>query len=207
MNFAGNIPSHIYQVIDKEEVLFKTKNRWFYPRRKSYKLMGFALFWNLFVGVIATMFFGPLITEGKVSFTQNDVPVTGSLDDWEPLLFPALFIGLFVIVGLSLIGYTLWTLFKPGGGFIATDTRLISYGSSNYKSYEWSAFTGTIEVLNYKGRGSLIIDLRTGTTKKSNKQTVVKPDQLYLENLDDPIKAEHICRKQITQSSNVSVTF
>ncbi|MBD1262617.1 hypothetical protein HZY62_18620 [Maribacter polysiphoniae] len=197
----NSIPVDLKNIINPEQPDFIVKCRRNYPRKKAFSLLFFSLFWNVFVSIFVIAFIVPLVSGQEVHFTTNDVPTTGSLDNWEPVLVPALIIGLFVAVGIGMFLWALVLLFQKGGFFAGTETRLIKYRNGKITVKDWEQFSGNIQVKNKQIYGDLEMELRTGKMKSRNKGSdKFVPDIVYLSGVKNVFDIEKKCRLRIREN-------
>ena len=53
-------------------------------------------------------------------------------------------------------------IFKKGGYFVGTPTRLVRYQNGNIRSIDWEQFSGDIEVSGRDPKGNISLQMRTG---------------------------------------------
>jgi len=97
------LPGNLITVIGSENKDFAVKAGRAQPRRNSYALIIFGAFWTAFTSIFVVAFMGPLFRGNEVHFEANGVPTIASPDNLEPILFPALIIGLFVLIGIAML--------------------------------------------------------------------------------------------------------
>ncbi len=196
-----SLPKPLVEAIASESKDFVVKGERAYPLKKSIPFLLFGLGWTVFSGVFVALFFGPLFFGQEVHFTSNGVPTVASPDNLEPLLFPGIIIGVFLLIGFGMIGVGIFKLFKKGGYFVSTPTRLIQYRKGNIKSTDWEQFSGNIEV-NHKGnKGNITLELRTGKmVKRKNAPSRYVPDIIYIAGIPNVFRVEQICRQRIKEN-------
>lgn len=59
---------------------------------------------------------------------------------------PAVIIGIFVFVGIGVLSWGIYSIFKKGGYFVGTPTRLVHFQNGNIRSVDWEQFSADIEV-------------------------------------------------------------
>ena len=144
-------------------------------------------------------FFGPLFIGEEVHITVNDVPTTASWDNFEPMLIPALVIGVFVLIGIGLLLGGFYSFSQKGGYFVGTASRLLRYHKDVIKSFDWEQFTGTMEA-NIK-KGDLALQLRTGKmVHRKNNSSYYVPDMVYISGVTNVLEIEQLCRKRIKEN-------
>ena len=124
-------------------------------------------------------------------FLTNDVPTVAGPGNLKPLLLPALIIGIFVLVGLGMLSWGLRMLFKKGGYFVGTPTRLVHFRNGTIRSIDWEQFSGDIEVSGNEQKGNISLGMRTGkmVSQKNGPDRYV-PDTIYISGIQDVYKVE-----------------
>jgi hypothetical protein len=171
------------------------------PVRMSMGLIIFGTFWLAFTSIFVVAFLGPLFVGKEVHFLSNDVPTVASPDNLKPIILPALIIGIFVLVGLGMLSFGLYSLFKKGGYFVGTPTRLVHYHGGAIRSIDWEQFSGDIEVSGNEQKGNITLGLRTGkmVSQKNGPDRYV-PDTIYISGVEDAYKIEQCCRMRIKEN-------
>jgi hypothetical protein len=120
-------------------------------------------------------------------------------------IVPAIIIGVFVLVGILMMAAGLISMFKKGGLFVGTPTRLIHYRNGTLRSIDWEQFSGDIEVSGNEEKGNITLGMRTGrmVSKKSGDQYV--PDTIYISAISDVFTVEKICRQRIKENDPTPV--
>jgi hypothetical protein len=92
-------------------------------------------------------------------------------------------------------------LFRKGGYFVGTQTRLISLQKGKYRSVDWEQFSGDIEVTGNDQKGNIKLGLRTGkmVSSKNGPERYV-PDELYISGIPNVFEIEQVCRKRIKEN-------
>lgn len=196
-----DLPDDLKVIIDAEEIDFAVKAKRNQPVSTAVGILIFGTIWTAFISIFVVGFFGPLFIGEEVHFTSNDVPVSASIDDMAPLLFPGLFIGVFVVIGLSMLIWGIRILLQKGGYFVGTETRLIQYRNRTVKSTDWEQFSGNIEMKNKNGDGDLSMELRTGSMKsRKNSSDRFVLDKIYISGIRNVFEIEKKCRTRIKEN-------
>jgi hypothetical protein len=171
------------------------------PLKASLTMILFGTFWLAFTSIFVVAFLGPVFAGHEVHFESNNVPTVAGPGNFKPLIFPTLIIGIFVLVGLAVLGYGLSSLFKKGGYFVGTPTRLVHFRNGTIRSIDWEQFSGDIEVKGNEQRGNISLGLRTGkmVSQKNGPDRYV-PDTIYISGIQDVFKVEQICRMRIKEN-------
>ena len=137
MNNIRFLPRELESVVGTEKIdfsVFAERNK---PVGQSMRMIFFGTVWLAFTSIFVIAFFGPLFKGEEVHFSVNDIPTTGSLENFEPMLVPALIIGLFVLVGIGILLWGLFSFFQKGGYFVGTASRLLRYNNGIIKAFDW----------------------------------------------------------------------
>lgn len=195
------LPNDLLTFIGSEKTDFAVKAKRKQPLKKSLAMIGFGTVWTAFTSIFVIAMFGPLLKGEEVHFSVNKVPTVASLDNFEPMLVPSLIIGLFVLIGLGMLFYGIFSVFQKGGYFVGTSSRLIQFNKGTVQSIDWEQFSGNIEVKNSNESGNISLQLRTGkmvSTKNGPDRFV--PDIIYISGIPNVFEIEGICRKRIKEN-------
>jgi hypothetical protein len=203
---TNRLPEQLESNISSEKKEFAVFSRRSQPIKSSLGLVLFGTFWLAFTSIFVVAFLGPLFVGQEVHFTSDGNPVTAGPGNLKPVLLPAMFIGIFVLVGIGMLGFGLYSLFKSGGYFVGTPTRLIHYRNGTIRSINWEQFSGDIEVSGDDRKGNIALGMRTGkmVSRKSGSQYV--PDVVNMVGIPDIINVERICRQRIRENDPTPVT-
>ena len=137
----------------------------------------------------------------EVHFESNGVPVVAGPDNLEPILVPALIIGFFVLVGIIMLAWGFYSMFKKGGIFVGTPLRLIHYQKGSVRSIDWEQFSGDIEVKAKTRSGTISLQMRTGRmVSRKNGPDKYVPDVIYMVDIPDVFEIERVCRRRIKEN-------
>ena len=201
-----DLPQNLITVIGDEKIEFSVKATRAKPIKNSLGLLFFGTIWTSFTSIFVYAFLGPLFVGEEVHFTSNNVPTVASPDNLEPIIFPAIIIGVFVLIGIIILGSGLYSLIKKGGYFVGTPLRLIVCQNGNVRSIDWEQFSGDIVVNGDEIKGNLLLKLRTGkmVSSKNNSRRFV-PETIYLSGIPDVFQIEQICRDRIKENDPTPV--
>ncbi|MDR2861531.1 MAG: hypothetical protein LBV07_03160 [Syntrophobacterales bacterium] len=206
MNSVGFLPPELQSVIGAEKIDFSVLAKRNKPANQSIYIIFFGLVWTAFTSIFVIGFFGPLFKRGEVHFKVNGVPTTGSWENLEPMIFPALLIGVFVLVGIGILSWGLYSFFQKGGYFVGTASRLLSYHKGKIYSFDWEQFTGNMEI--NKKKGDISLQLRYGKmVSRKNSPDKFVPDIVYISGTPDILEIEKICRKRIKENDPTPANF
>ena len=137
----------------------------------------------------------------EVHFESNGVPTVAGPDNLGPLIVPGLIIGLFLFIGVLILAAGIVSLFKRGGYFAGTPTRLIHFYGRTTRSIDWEQFSGDIEVKGTERKGSIALKMRSGKTVSSkNGPDRYVPDVIYISGIPDVFDVERFCRRRIKEN-------
>ncbi len=195
------LPRELNSMIDSERKDFAIKAGRAQPLKSSLAIIIFGTFWTAFTGIFVVAFLGPLFVGKEVHFESNGVPTVASPDNLGPILVPALIIGFFVLIGLAMLSWGFYSVFKKGGYFVGTPMRLIHYYKGTMRSIDWEQFSGDIEVNGNVNKGNVSLQMRTGkmVSKKGRSDRYV-PDVIYMSKIPNAFEIERICRKRIKEN-------
>jgi len=195
------LPMNLRTVLESERKEFAVKASRAQPSKVSYFLILFGIIWLAFTSIFFVAFLGPLFAGNEVEFTVNDVPTVAGPGNLGPIILPALFIGVFVLVGIAILGGGIYTLVKKGGYFVGTPARLVHYRNGNVRSIDWEQFSGDIEVNGTPEKGNISLQLRTGRmVSQKNSSDRYVPDVIYITGIPDVFEIEKLCRKRIKEN-------
>lgn len=200
------IPPDLKKLVANEKIDFCVKAKNDYPKRESYGMMIVGIAWMAFVGVFVFAFFGPLFQGKEVHFKSSGEPTVASLNNWKPLIMPGILIGIFFVIGLGLLIRAVFVMFKEGGYFVGTETRLIKCLNNKITITDWEQFSGNVELRNKNNFGDIEFKLRTGkiVTSKNNPDRFV-PDVVYIAGINDVFEIEKLCQIRIKENDPTPV--
>jgi len=195
------IPPEMRTVIGPESRDFAVLASRAYPLKVSLTLIVFGIIWLLFTSTFFIAFLGPVIGGKEVELTVDGVPRVAGPDNLEPILVPAIIIGIFVLVGIGVLWMGIYLFTRKGGYFAGTPTRMVIYQNKSIRSIDWEQFSGDIEIKGNNQKGYLSLQLRTGSmvTSKSGSDRFV-PDVVYISGIREVFEVEKICRKRIKEN-------
>lgn len=199
------LPKDLLSYIGAEQIDFVVKSTRANPGKNSFSLMTFGLIWCAFTSIFVIGFFGPLFTGQEVHFESNGVPVVASLENFGPLIMPALIIGAFVLVGVFMLSSGFLSLFKKGGYFVGTPTRLINFKKGNITSIDWEQFTGDMKINGDDKKGDLALQLRGGFMQDKHMPSTQGADIIYIIGVPNIFEIQRICKERIKENDPTPV--
>lgn len=195
------LPADLDAAIGAEKKDFAVKAGRDQPREKSFSLIRFGVVWTAVIGIFAFGFLGPLFQGKEVHFDVNGVPTVGSLDNLDPIFFPAIIIIIFVLIGIGLLSKGIYSFLKKGGYFVGTPLRLVHYQNGNIRSIDWEQFSGDIELNGNEKNANISLQMRTGrmVSRKDDQDRYV-PDVIYISEIPNVFEVEQICRRRIKEN-------
>jgi len=195
------LPDLLIEHIGTDQKDFTVKASRAQPVKSSLGLIIFGFTWLAFTSIFVVAFLGPIFAGKEVHFTANDVPTVAGPGNLKPIILPAIFIGVFVLIGILVLGFGLYSMFKQGGYFVGTPLRLIHFRNGVIRSIDWEQFSGDIEMKGRPQKGDLTLGMRTGrmVSRKNGPDRYV-PDVLYISGIDEVGKIERICRQRIKEN-------
>ena len=192
------LPEDLSSIIGSESKDFAVKAGRAQPFKTSLSLILFGTAWTAFTSIFVIVFLGPLFLGKEVHFESNGVPTVASPDNLGPILVPALIIGLFVLVGIGMLSWGIYSMFKKGGYFVGTPTRLIHYQKGKIRSIDWEQFSGDIELRGDIHKGNISLQMRTGKmVSRKNGPDKYVPNVIYISEIPRVFEIEQICRRRI----------
>ncbi|HEB62482.1 MAG TPA: hypothetical protein ENI82_04940 [Bacteroidetes bacterium] len=201
------LPPELLSIVSPEKIDFATKAGRDKPKKKSILIILFGVVWTLFTSIFVFIFFVPIIQGKEVHFESNGVPTVASPDNLEPLLLPAIIVGLFLLIGIGMLSWGIYSMTKKGGYFVGTPTRLIFYQNGIIRSIDWEEFSGDIEISgdNTKGNISLLMRIGKMVSSKNGSDRYV-PDVIYITEVPNVYEIEKICRQRIKENDPTPAT-
>ena len=110
-----DVPRVLAENIGTEKMDFAVMAKRMRPLKTSLSMLIFSVFWLGFTSIFVVTFLGPLFLGREVEFSSGGVPVTAEPGNLGPIVVPALIIGLFVLIGLAMFIYSLYSMSRKGG--------------------------------------------------------------------------------------------
>lgn len=195
------LPNELTTVIGSESPDFTVKAGRANPLKHSLFFLLFGIVWSTMSSVFAVALLSPLLHGKEVHFTVNGVPTVAGPDNLNPIIAPGIVICLFILIGIALLAWSVYSMFKKGGFFVGTPTRLIQYQSGTIRSIDWEQFSGDIEIGGTAQRGNISLQLRTGQmVRQKHGPDRYVPDTIHLVDIPNAFEIEQVCRKRIKEN-------
>lgn len=199
MNFI-EIPSDLKKLVANEKIDFCVKAKYDYSKSESYGMMVVGIVWMVIIGFFGLTFLDSLFFEKGLNLESN------GLHNWESLMMPGIVIGIFFIAGLLLFIRACFVMFKEGGYFVGTETRLIQSLNDKITITNWNQFSGNVKLRNKNNFGDIEFKLKTGKiiASKNNPDRFV-PDVIYIAGINDVLEIEKLCQIRIKKNNSTLV--
>jgi hypothetical protein len=195
------LPPDLLSSVGSEGKDFVVKAGRAQPLKNSLSTILFGSIWLAFTSIFVIAFLGPLFLGQEVHFSANGSPTVASRDNLGPIIMPAIIIGIFVLVGIVMLFSGMYSVFKKGGYFVGTPTRLIHFQNGTIRSIDWEQFSGDIEVSGNSQKGSITLQMRTGRmVSRKNAPDRYVPDIMYISDISNVFDIEKICRNRIKEN-------
>ena len=183
------LPQNLTMAIGSENRDFAVKAGRLSPVRKSLHSIFFGLAWTGFVIFFISLVFNPEATDPESAENTSTIP-----------FFMYIFLGIFLLIGLSVLASGIIQIFKKGGIFVGTPQRLIQYRNGRIRSIDWEQFTGDLEVGGNEQKGNIEMRLRSGHMVNRKGGNSYVPDLIYISGIPDVFEIERICRRRIKEN-------
>lgn len=202
------LPMELSSSVGSESKDFAVKAGRAQPLKKSLSLIIFGTIWSVFTSIFVFSFLEPLFLGKEVYFEANGVPTVASPDNLGPIIMPAIIIGIFVLVGISMLSGGIYSIFKKGGYFVGTPTRLVHFQNSTIRSIDWEQFSGDVEVSGNAQKGNISLKMKTGKmVSRKNGPAKYVPDIIYISEIPNAFDVEQICRRRIKENDPTPATI
>ena len=198
-------PQELNMLLAGESADFIVHSKHTVPFSKSLYSLFFGIFWTGFISMFLYSLVGPILAGKDVHFTSNHVPVTANMSNLSPLIFPGIMVSVFMIIGLWIIGNSIFQLTASGAWYVATPKRLIEYKKNKNRSISWSQFTGEIATSGNAQKGSITLTLATGQMVSTKHGSQYVPDMIYLIGVQNSITLEQQLRKRINENPREAI--
>lgn len=201
------LPQELSSSMSSESKDFTVKAGRAQPLKKSFFSIFFGTVWTALTSVFVFAFLGPLFLGKEVHFQANGVPTIASPDNLGPIIMPAIIIGVFLVIGIGILSWGIFSIFRKGGYFVGTPTRLVHFQNGTIRSIDWEQFSGDIEVSGNVQKGNISLHMRTGRMvgRKDGPDRYV-PDVIDLAEIQNVFEIEQICRRRIKENDPTPAT-
>ncbi len=198
------LPNELNVALGSETQDFAVKADRALPVKKCVSLIIVGFVWLGFMSIFWVSLLGPAIMGREANFEINGVPTTVGPGNWAPLFFPGVVIGLLTLVGLLFFIWGIASLFRAGGFFVGTPTRLVFYKNGNLRSMDWQNFSGDIEVRGTDKKGDISMRMSSGKMQGSRYgRDRYVADMMYIAGIPNVFEIEKVLRKRIRENSSM----
>jgi hypothetical protein len=199
------LPPKLVSATVSENRDFAVKAGRILPLKTSLYIVFFGIVWIAFVSIFIFSFLVPIFQGEEVHFESNGVPMVASSDNLGPIIIPAILIIVLFLIGIGILLWGICSIFRQGGYFVGTPTRLVYLQNGRIRSIDWQQFSGDIEISGNAQKGDILLRMRTGKMVESkggsNKYV---PNTIYISEIPNVFEVEQICRKRIKENSSAS---
>lgn len=171
---TDTIPPKLASAIRHEDIGFITNTKRNVPTKESIKNIISSLFMCGFMG-----FFFYVFSKGQYAYSSKGISV------------PFIFLCIMMFFSIFALVRSLQESFRKGGYFVGTPAKLIHFKNNKFYYYEWSHFTGNIEI--DFDQHDLSLHLRKG--HEISKEFI--RDTLYLSGIEDIDRIASYCTDRI----------
>lgn len=195
-----NIPTQLQIVLGTEPPDFVIKAGRALPLSESLIYIVFGIIWTTIAGIIM---YGPLPMSSltkDLQFRVNGVPVDMESSGAFQMLIEIL-VHVPILVGLGIFIWGGYSLFRTGGYFVGTPTRLIRYRNKQVKSIDWEQFSGNIDVSGTEQKGNISLQMRTGKiVAVRHRRDRYVPDMIYISDIPNVFAIAELCKRRIKEN-------
>ncbi len=156
--------------------------------------------WLGFTFLLMSFFIDPgFFREAIESFTSSEAADSGEGEKFY-YLFIIVFFGIFLSVGLYMVLKGIFSLFRNGGYFVGTPTRLVHFRKGKLKTFDWEQFTSDIVVKGNNNKGNITMVMKTGSIVRSKNSSRFVPDYIYMLRIEGALDIEQIIRRRIREN-------
>jgi hypothetical protein len=193
------LPEELNVAIGSESIEFAVKGSRTQSIRTSMSSIIFGTVWTAFTMFIASMFLGSVFNRNIIS-TISGMLASATGEDKKGIWFLLGFFALFLTIGVFMIAKGIIPLFKKGGYFVGTPTRIVNFKRGQIKSSDWEQFNGNITVRGNNKNGSITLEMRTGYMVSQKNGSRYVPNVVYISGIPNVYEIEQICRKRIKEN-------
>ena len=192
------LPEELNISLGSESRDFAVKGTFAQPVMASVSGIIFGAGWLGFTFFMMSFFLGPGFIEGAIQSIKS--PDSSGEGGMMGYLFFIVFFGIFLSVGFWVFLKGIFSLFRRGGYFVGTPTRLVNFKRGRLSSSDWEQFTGNISVRGNNKKGNITLEMRTGRMVSGKGGSRFVPDVIYILGIEGAFDIEQICRKRIKEN-------
>lgn len=199
----ATLPEELSKTLGSEVQDFAVKAERALPVKKCVSLIVLGLGWLVFISMFWVTLLGPVLMGQNATRSINGVPTEVGPDNLAPLLFPAVVIGVLTLAGLMFLLWGVVSLFREGGYFVGTPTRLVRFQKGNLRSMAWENFSGDLDVRGTDQKGDISLRMSSGKMQSSRYgRDRYVADMIYLAGIPNVFEVEKMLRKRISEKSS-----
>ena len=203
----ATLPQELSSSVSSENKDFAVKAGRAQPLSKSLVSIFFGAVWTAFTSIFVFTFLAPFFQGEELHFEANGVPTVAGPDNLGPIIMPAIIVGIFVLTGVAMMFWGIYSIFRKGGYFVGTPTRLVHFQNGNIRSIDWEQLSGNIGVSGNAQKGDLSLQMRTGRMiSRKNRLKRYVPDVIYISGIPNVFEVEKLCRKRIKENDPTPAT-
>lgn len=195
------LPDDLNTALASESKDFVVYGRFAEPLWKPISNMIMGSFWLGIVLYMGTGFNLSNISADWFKEIAEGLKQSATNRDYPQLIFPIVFFGIFLSIGIYFFFFKGFRqLFKRGGIFVGTPTKLYNYKNGQTYYTKWVEFTGNIKVRGNDKKGTLTIERTNGyMLKRAHTSSVYVPYTSYLNGIPNVNEIAKICKKRIAE--------
>lgn len=195
------LPQEAENMLGGEQKDFVVRSHRAYPLRAALPMLFFGLFWFGITSLIFFGMFGPLFTGQEISF---GLPAVEQVDDESKesggIVFQALFFGIFFLIGIGMLVYAGYLMFKGGSWYVGTPTRLFVYHKDDIKSLDWELFSGDVHVYGKPHNGTVTLRMRSGKVVRHKHGETIQPHEVHISGISQSHSVSQMCIQRIKEN-------
>ncbi len=181
----NKLPAKLLSFIDSESIDFAVKGSRFCPLKKSFSF--------IFFGIL-------LITFIILSLNSMYQSERTHLTIFSDLVLTITF-GTFLLLGIIMLLSGIYSIFRKGGYFVGTPTRLIYFQNGYIRSIGWEQLSNDISVSGNAQKGNIILKIKTSPEiDVEDESDEYAPYDIYILGIPNVFEIEKICRKRIKEN-------
>jgi hypothetical protein len=199
------LPQELSSSLGSEAQDFAVKAERALPVKKCVSLIVLGLGWLVFMSMFWVTLLGPVLMGQEETRLVNGVQTVIGPGNLAPLLFPGTVISVLTLAGLVFLLWGIVSLFREGGYFVGTPTRLVRFQKGNLRSMAWENFSGDIDVRGTDQKGDISLRMSSGKMQSSRYgRDRYVADMVYMAGIPNVFEVEKMLRKRIGEKSSSS---
>jgi hypothetical protein len=197
---SHELPEELNISLGSENREFAVKGTFAQPVIASVFNILFGVGWIGFTSLLMSFFIEPDFLKYAIQeFTSSEAAGTGEGDKIY-YVFIIVFFGIFLSIGFYMFFKGVFSMFRSGGYFVGTPTRLVHFRKGKLKSCDWEQFTYDILVKGNNKKGNITLVMKTGSIVRGKSSSRFVPDYIYMLGIEGALDIEQICRRRIREN-------